>query len=419
MAIGTVIMPGAGTVIGGMTGGLISLFSSPEAQQQQANVGGRSIDARQIWEQIHPGSSDSLHDGAKAAGTLQSVHDNRASQIDAINKAMDAAWQGDASQQVQAGAHPLGVWLRDSSANLQKSGTYLTDQGHAFDSAKSQVQEIAATPPHESLLDHVNPFSDKEDEINKYNQQGQTNVQAFQNYYNASAQNAAGMPQYSAWTGNNFSSNNPNNPNNPSNNPNIGTTPPPSASLPPSGLGNPPNIGNTPPRYNTKLPSTTDPNQGKYQTSLPNTDSYKPPAWNDATTAAGYTPSTTNPDFSSGFGPSGSGSGSGSGAGSGGYGGGSLAGAGFGPAGSLGGGASTGAGASGAADGAAGAGRGGVGGGAGASGRAGSPGMGGMGRGAGGKGGDDEEHQTKYLVGDDPNELFGTDELTAPPVIGE
>jgi hypothetical protein len=45
-------------------------------------------------------------------------------------------------------------------------------------------------------------------------------------------------------------------------------------------------------------------------------------------------------------------------------------------------------------------------------------GMGGMG-GATGKGGEDEERSSKYLVGDDPNALFGTDELTAPPVIGE
>ena len=39
------------------------------------------------------------------------------------------------------------------------------------------------------------------------------------------------------------------------------------------------------------------------------------------------------------------------------------------------------------------------------------------GQGGRGKGSEDEEHQTKYLVGEDPNELFGTDELTAPPVI--
>ncbi|PPK67785.1 hypothetical protein V5P93_007127 [Actinokineospora auranticolor] len=64
-------------------------------------------------------------------------------------------------------------------------------------------------------------------------------------------------------------------------------------------------------------------------------------------------------------------------------------------------------------------GRGGVGG-AGAAGRGGS-GMGGMGGGGGhgGQGGEDEEHQRpSYLIEADPDDVFGTDEMTAPPVIG-
>lgn len=427
--VGTTIMPGAGTVIGAAAGGLVGLFSGPEAQQQQASIGGRTIDARQIWEQIHTGNSDSLYDGASAASSLQSVHDERSTQIDAINQAMDAAWQGDASAQVQAGAHPLGIWLRDSSSNLQKSGTYLNNQGEAFGTAHSTVQEIAATPPHAGFMDNVNPFSDKDEEIEKYNEQGQTNVQAFNAYYQASAQNAAGMPQYSAWQGNNFSESN-----GPDKNGTDRTGTDRTSTMPSGNPGayQPGSTGNLPgtstgniPGYNTNLPSTNLPGigSGEYQPSYPGPGSS---SWNDGTAAAGYTPSTSGTDFgSSNFGPSGSGSGLGGGSGSGGGFGaggvGSLGAAGFGPggSGSLGAGSSTGSGA--AAGGAAGAGRGGVGaGGAGAAGRAGAGGMAGMGGAGGrGKGGDDDEHQTKYLVSEDPNSLFGTDELTAPPVIGE
>ncbi len=43
--------------------------------------------------------------------------------------------------------------------------------------------------------------------------------------------------------------------------------------------------------------------------------------------------------------------------------------------------------------------------------------MGGAGR--GGQGSEDEEHETKYLLKEDGDSLFGTDEMTAPPVIGE
>ncbi|WP_236790082.1 hypothetical protein [Amycolatopsis sp. GM8] len=104
--------------------------------------------------------------------------------------------------------------------------------------------------------------------------------------------------------------------------------------------------------------------------------------------------------------------------------GGAGGGSGFGPGGSGGSAASSGsggaggqsgarAGGAGAAETAAGAGRGG------ASGRPGMAG-GGMGHGGKGQGSEDEEHQRPtWLVEPDPDEVFGTSERTAPPVIGE
>ena len=61
-------------------------------------------------------------------------------------------------------------------------------------------------------------------------------------------------------------------------------------------------------------------------------------------------------------------------------------------------------------------------GGAGAAGAAGRGGAGGMAGvpGGRGQGDDDEEHQRpSFLVEGDPDAVFGTDEMTAPPVIGE
>ncbi|NBH08856.1 hypothetical protein GTY80_37155, partial [Amycolatopsis sp. SID8362] len=57
--------------------------------------------------------------------------------------------------------------------------------------------------------------------------------------------------------------------------------------------------------------------------------------------------------------------------------------------------------------------------GSGAAGRGGM-GAGGMGRGQKGEGDEDTEHsRPTYLVEGDPDEVFGTDLRTAPPVIGE
>jgi hypothetical protein len=56
----------------------------------------------------------------------------------------------------------------------------------------------------------------------------------------------------------------------------------------------------------------------------------------------------------------------------------------------------------------------------GAAGSAGRSGAGGMGHGGKGQGGEDEEHERpSWLIEPDPDEIFGTSERTAPPVIGE
>ncbi|WP_328605450.1 DUF1269 domain-containing protein [Amycolatopsis sp. NBC_00345] len=430
-AVGSVV-PVLGTAVGAgvgaLAGSLVGLFSGgPEAQNAEANVGGRSIDARTIWEKINPGNSQSLDQGVAAAGTLQQVHADRVTQIDQLNKNMDAAWQGGGATAAQAGAHPLGIWLDASAGNLQKSHTYLNTQVESFGTVHKSVQEIAKDPPSAGFLDGVNPFSDKDDQINKYNEVGKANVQAYTNYYNASGTNAGGLPQYQAWTGNNLSN------------------PPGGGGKFPGGPGSgggggfngagggggggsftPPNIGNTPPKFDTKVPTGNLPNGpghiGDPTSNLPT--GYTPGS--DTTSASSYVPpsldpSSFGPGGGSSFGPGGGGGG-GFGPGGGGAGSGSGIGgmAGFGPGGFGGGGAMTGAGGgAGVGEGGAGGIRGGAAGG-GTAGRAGASGMGGMGGGGkGGKGPGDEDHETKYLVEEDPNELFGSDELTVPPVIGE
>ncbi|WP_432849002.1 hypothetical protein ACQPXB_49400 [Amycolatopsis sp. CA-161197] len=430
---GAAVAGPVGAVVGGAVGGLVGIFSGgPEAQQQSADLGGRTIDARTIWDKIHVGDTKSLQGGVSAAQSLKDIHNNRITEIDNLNSKMDAAWQGGGATAAQAGAHPLGVWLQDSVNNLGKSHTYLNTQIECFDTVKGKVQEIPKDPPSAGFLDGLNPLSDKDDEINKYNDNAKANVDAYTKYYAASGTNAQGLPQYSAWQGNNLSD------------PTGGGKLPgtgggggkiPSMSGGPGGGSSSFKPGDMP-KFDAKPPSTdltgnhtglNDPNG----TGIP-TGTYNPTG-SDSTTAQGFTPSSFDssgfgPGGGAGFGPGGS-SGFGPGGGAGGAAGSGSAfgaGAGFGP-GAFGSGAGFGPGgaASGAAEGlggAAGA-RGNAMGGAmsGAAGKAGASGMGGMGAGGakGGKGTEDEEHQTKYLVEEDANELFGTDELTAPPVIGE
>ncbi|TVT28531.1 PPE domain-containing protein, partial [Amycolatopsis rhizosphaerae] len=194
-AIGTAVMPGIGTAVGSAIGGWLS--GGPSAQQHQSDIGGRSIDAYQIFQQIKGGpGTGSLEAAGTAAQELQNNHEDRAQKIAALNQMMDSAWQGDGSQAAQAGAHPLRTWLNDSAQNLGTSHQFIGNQINDFHTVSSRVQEIPQNPPSKGWTDDINPWSDKDDEINSYNRKGQANVDAFNAYYQASAQNAAGMPQF-------------------------------------------------------------------------------------------------------------------------------------------------------------------------------------------------------------------------------
>ncbi|HWD04531.1 MAG TPA: hypothetical protein VG674_18985 [Amycolatopsis sp.] len=430
-AIGSVV-PGVGTAVGAgvgaVVGGLVGAFSGgPEAQNQSADLGGRSIDAYTIYQKIHAGNTSSLDTGVAAAKSLQQVHDDRITEIDNLNKKMDAAWQGGGATAAQAGAHPLSIWLQDSVQNLGKSHTYLNTQVDCFSTVKNKVQEMPKDPPSAGFVDGINPFSDKDDQINQYNDNAKANVQAYTNYFNASGQNASSLPQYSAWQGNNLSNQHTGS----GGGGGGGGGGTPSFSGNPSGGGG--GASFDPSKFDTKTPSlhATDPTGPNTQMPYnPNDSSFNNP--NDSSTSAqSYVPPSMDTSgfgpgggAGGGFGPGGAGGGfgAGGGSGSGGFGAGGVAG--FGPGAFGAGGAASGAAAGMAGEGAGAGGAGMRGGGlsgAGAAGKPGASGMGGMGgaRGAGQKGQGDEEHQTKYLVEEDANELFGTDELTAPPVIGE
>ncbi|MEV7092874.1 hypothetical protein AB0M80_08490 [Amycolatopsis sp. NPDC051045] len=430
--------------------------------------GERKIDCYDIWEKITTGPGPgSIESGQSAASRLKGAYSERLGTIDTLAKEMDAAWTGSGAEAAQnAGAHPLRVWMEDSGTKLTDSDKYLGEQHSAFTTVHAQVQPVPKDPPKNNLLNAVTPWTtDTDRAIRDYNAKGQANVDAFNTYYKASNDNGQKMPTYSALQGQQKNVNvdggkdgkdgkkKPDDKNGTGTGTGDGTgtgtgTGPGGVNMPgPGGVPSFPGQPNTPggsfdpskvPGFNDRsnVPNF-DPSKvpgGNYDPSqLPGGSNYTPPNFGDGTHSSGFTPPKI--PGAGGFGPGGSGSAGGAGDFSipgGGFGPGGSGGigdpaAGFGPGGvGFGPGGSTGAAMPGGAD-AAGSGRGGAGaggamGGA-AAGRGGGAtgmgGMGGMGHGAKGQGGGDEERTSKYLLGDDPNDIFGTDELTAPPVIGE
>ncbi|MFI6029118.1 hypothetical protein [Amycolatopsis magusensis] len=444
-----------------------------EAGSYSAGSGDRKIDCHQIWQQITTGEGpQSLAEGQAAAGRLKGNYESRITTINQLTAEMDAAWTGTSGAAAKSGGHPLKVWMQDSKDKLNDSDKYLGEQYNAFTTVHSKVQEVPKEPPQSGFINDIKPWeTDTDRAIEEYNTKGQANVDAFNAYYKSSGDNGQGMPTYNAISGQvqavdvngdgtdgdgKDKDGNGSADQNGQGNDKGGYTPGniPSANLPGGGStpgggyqpGNIPGAGTPGGGYNPGNIPGYNPGDLPGGSGGPGSPGYKPPSWDNGTGAAGYTPGKIpsaggfGPGGSGGFGPGSGGEipgadGFGPGGGGGGFGPGSGGNIGVGGIGAGGAGSGSGAGGigaggqSGAGAGAGkGMGMGGAMGGAAAAGAAGAGrgmgggmGMGGMGAGGGrgGQGAEDEERQSRYLLGDDPNEVFGTDELTAPPVIGE
>ncbi|MFC4005291.1 hypothetical protein ACFS2C_26185 [Prauserella oleivorans] len=462
---------------GGVAAG--AWFTQDEAENQSSSHGDRQIDAFQIYQQITSGpGADSLIEGQSSTQTLQSRYEQRIAQIEQLNQKMDAAWTGEGGASARSGAHPLKIWMEDSNTNLGISGTALDGQYQAFDRVYREVEPLPQEPPESGFWNDINPLeTDTDRAIADYNAKAEKNVRAFDVYFGESAANASRMPRYTSVSGEfgdiKLDENGGGDDGGtgritipqPGDGTGSGTGGTPGGGVPggsypggsggyPGGSGGIPGGGtpggsypggNTPGgsypggNYPGGTPGGNYPGGTYPGGSYPGGGGYTAPEWDDSTSASSYTPpSYSRPDFQSGnygpgaggfstggFGPGSSGGGSGSGSVSGigavgGFGPGGASGAGAGTAGP---GAASGAATPGANSGAGAAGAAGARpGAAAAAGSAAGRGAGMMPMGAGagrGQGSDDEEHQRKFLIDEDGNTLFGTDEKTAPPVIGE
>jgi hypothetical protein len=438
------------------------------------------MDGRAIYDNFHQGQGgEQLATAATSLVKAHDKYDNLAVDIRTLTAEMDALWEGDAGGAARRGAGPLVVEHELAKPELHTAQDLTVRQVGSFDRAKAAVQPVPDKPEEPGFWDNVNPWSDAEDDferdLQKHNGANDANVQVMRAYESDSTYNETGMPtsygnlapdQSAIVVGPEPGDPGTGRPGQrwvpPSNPGENGSNPPGS-----SGIGNPPGSS---PGY--QPPGSTNPSgaappggwgssqqpgygtgpgyqsPGTSASSAYPTNSYPPGTYPPGTSyPPGTYPPGTGPDGrgpnsggqggypgTGGSGPYGTGTG-GSGGGSGaGGGGGARGGGGSGGYGSGGSGAGSGAGGTGAgARSGAGAGAGGFGAGggfgdeghgnqnragAGAGGRGGA-GMGGGGGGGRGQGGEDEEHQTaSYLLENDPDSIFGSDEITAPPVIG-
>jgi hypothetical protein len=391
------------------------------------------MNGQQIYDNFQDGDGpEGLSGGAAIVNEIAAGYEARAQQIRALTTRMETAWEGDASGAARRGAGPMSSEHELSGPSLMTTQDLTNRQAESYSSAKNAVVPV---PPEPVLLDPMqvmmsDGLTPYEDQLDEHNAAARNNLDVMSRYESASFGNLDGLPSsYGTFVD--------------------GTTEDPSGLSVSTGGG--PGISSG--VIDSGDYTTSDDGDGSDSLGpgpggdtggavssghAPSPTGAGPgavsPSDSGVTTPGGLTPGVTppgtpvigGPDTGVGTGRppgggvvpgvgvvAGPGFGVGSGAGPGGGAGGPRGGGVAGPRGGVLGGpgveptGSTRPGAAGAVTGA---------GGRGGAGMSGMP-MGGAGRGRDGE--DTERTRPPYLEGGDPEELFDTDQLTAPPTIGE
>jgi hypothetical protein len=120
------------------------------------------------------------------------------SQITDLNNKMNAGWQGKAADQAVSGAAPLATSADTASSSLTQASKAMSDQVHAFTTAYNSVVPMSNSAPQNNIANEfVSAFgvnTPLDQQINQYNADGQHNVAVYNNYSTQSSANAAQMP---------------------------------------------------------------------------------------------------------------------------------------------------------------------------------------------------------------------------------
>lgn len=155
--------------------------------------------ATQIYQMLNSGpGTTGIYHATDGAATQASTQDDLNNQIIQLNQKMSGAWTGHAAEQAQAGAMPLANAAQDATNSLAVHQSVMTGQAEAFTTARNSVTNVPSTMPNNIGNDFLAAFGDTgplDDQITQYNNASQNNVQVYQNYSAMSSLNADTMPQ--------------------------------------------------------------------------------------------------------------------------------------------------------------------------------------------------------------------------------
>ena len=164
---------------------------------------GAGLTPHEIYEQLTggPGSRPLTlaQDATKQEWTRE---DERATMIKKLGEKIRMGWQGEASDAAFGASLPLAQAAMDGTDQLDRAQDLLGRQTGSFHDAANSVRPVAARPPENNVLNESIPFdTDLDQEIRAYQTDAQHNIDVFHGYDNASQYNETNMPtEYSSIT---------------------------------------------------------------------------------------------------------------------------------------------------------------------------------------------------------------------------
>ncbi|SDD01665.1 hypothetical protein SAMN05216174_106248 [Actinokineospora iranica] len=157
------------------------------------------LTGQQIFDNFHNAQGvQERHEAADGLKKLLKEYEQCADDVLALTTSMDSMWQGDASGAAQRGAAPLIVEHRLASPEFGKAQDLTGRQLDSFEQAKNSVQPIPEQPKEPGFWDDVTSLGgaseDYEGKLREYNAANEHNVAVMRAYEDASGYNASGMP---------------------------------------------------------------------------------------------------------------------------------------------------------------------------------------------------------------------------------
>jgi hypothetical protein len=157
----------------------------------------KPLTPNEIYESLRGGAGTPLLDEGRHAANLQwQAEQHRADLITKQADLVRAGWQGTASDSASGAVKPLADSALVGSLRLAMAEKIMDRQSSSFHGAANSVRPVAAAPPEPNFVDMMWPFVDYDKKVADYQADAQHNINVFRGYDTTSEGHEMAMSDY-------------------------------------------------------------------------------------------------------------------------------------------------------------------------------------------------------------------------------